>query len=39
MKPFTRLDARAAPLDIANVDTDQIIPARYLKTVERTGLG
>jgi 3-isopropylmalate/(R)-2-methylmalate dehydratase small subunit len=39
MKPFTRLDARAAPLDIANIDTDQIIPARYLKTVERTGLG
>ena len=39
MKPFTRLDARAVPLDIANIDTDQIIPARYLKTVERTGLG
>jgi 3-isopropylmalate/(R)-2-methylmalate dehydratase small subunit len=39
MKPFTRLDARAAPLDIANIDTDQIIPARFLKTVERTGLG
>jgi 3-isopropylmalate dehydratase small subunit len=38
MTPFTRLDARAAPLDVANVDTDQIIPKQFLKTVEREGL-
>ncbi len=30
MTPFTTLSAQAVPLDIANVDTDQIIPARYL---------
>ncbi len=38
MKPFTRLDGRAAPLGLANVDTDQIIPKQFLKTVEREGL-
>ncbi|MBX3480374.1 MAG: 3-isopropylmalate dehydratase small subunit [Caulobacter sp.] len=38
MKPFTRLDGRAAPLHLANVDTDQIIPKQFLKTVEREGL-
>ena len=38
MKAFTRLDARAAPLQIANIDTDQIIPKQFLKTVEREGL-
>src|SRR6187549_2357353 len=38
MTPFTRLDARAAPMNIANVDTDQIIPKQFLKTVEREGL-
>ena len=38
MKPFTRLDSRAAPLGLANVDTDQIIPKQFLKTVEREGL-
>jgi 3-isopropylmalate/(R)-2-methylmalate dehydratase small subunit len=38
MKPFTHLDARAAPLDIANLDTDQIIPKQFLKTVDREGL-
>ena len=38
MKPFTRLDAVAAPLDIANVDTDQIIPKQFLKTVDREGI-
>ena len=26
MKPFTKLDAKAAPLPLANIDTDQIIP-------------
>ncbi|HYE45967.1 MAG TPA: 3-isopropylmalate dehydratase small subunit [Caulobacter sp.] len=38
MKPFTRLDGRAAPLRLANIDTDQIIPKQFLKTVEREGL-
>jgi len=39
MQPFTRLDARAAPLPIANIDTDQIIPKQFLKSVEREGFG
>jgi 3-isopropylmalate dehydratase small subunit len=39
MQPFTELHAKAAPLDVANVDTDQIIPKQFLKTVEREGLG
>jgi 3-isopropylmalate dehydratase small subunit len=38
MKPFTTLTARAAPLDIDNIDTDQIIPKQFLKTIEREGL-
>jgi 3-isopropylmalate/(R)-2-methylmalate dehydratase small subunit len=38
MKAFTKLDARAAPLALSNVDTDQIIPKQFLKTVEREGL-
>ena len=39
MTPFTHLDGRAAPLPIANLDTDQIIPKQFLKTVDREGLG
>ncbi len=39
MEPFRKLDGVAAPLDRANVDTDQIIPAVYLKSIERTGFG
>ena len=39
MIPFDRLDGRAAPLPIANLDTDQIIPKQFLKTIEREGLG
>jgi 3-isopropylmalate/(R)-2-methylmalate dehydratase small subunit len=39
MKAFTTLTGIAAPLPMANVDTDQIIPSRFLKTIERTGLG
>ena len=39
MRPFTDLHAKAAPLDMANLDTDQIIPKQFLKTVEREGLG
>ncbi len=38
MKPFTQLTGNAAPLPIANVDTDQIIPKQFLKTVSRDGL-
>ena len=39
MDKFTTLTAVAAPLPLANVDTDKIIPARFLKTIKRTGLG
>ena len=39
MRPFTVHTGRAMPLDRADVDTDQIIPAEYLKRVERTGFG
>jgi 3-isopropylmalate dehydratase small subunit len=38
MQPFTELHAKAAPLDVANLDTDQIIPKQFLKTVEREGM-
>lgn len=37
MKPFTHLTGTAAPLPIANVDTDMIIPKQFLKTVSREG--
>ena len=39
MMPFTRVEGRAYPLPFANIDTDLIIPAVHLKTVERSGLG
>jgi 3-isopropylmalate/(R)-2-methylmalate dehydratase small subunit len=39
MEPFRTLTSVAAPLDRANVDTDQIIPKQFLKRVERTGYG
>jgi 3-isopropylmalate/(R)-2-methylmalate dehydratase small subunit len=39
MDKFTTLTAIAAPLPLANVDTDKIIPARFLKTIKRSGLG
>ena len=39
MEKFTTLTAIAAPLPLANVDTDKIIPARFLKTIRRSGLG
>ena len=38
MQPFTDLHAKAAPLDMTNLDTDQIIPKQFLKTVDREGL-
>lgn len=38
MEKFTKLTAVAAPLPMVNVDTDMIIPARFLKTIKRTGL-
>ena len=37
MQPFTRLTAIVAPLELSNVDTDQIIPKQFLKRIERTG--
>ena len=39
MQPFTKHTGIVAPMDRANVDTDQIIPAVYLKRIERTGFG
>ena len=39
MRAFTTLTGVAAPMPMANVDTDKIIPARFLKTIQRSGLG
>ncbi|MGC4251967.1 MAG: 3-isopropylmalate dehydratase small subunit [Sphingobium sp.] len=39
MRPFTSLTAVAAPLPMSNIDTDQILAGRFLKTIARTGLG
>ena len=39
MEPIERIEGTAVPLDRTDVDTDQIIPAQYLKRVERTGFG
>lgn len=41
MKPFTTLTAVAAPFDIANIDTDRIIPVRFLRKLrnDKTGYG
>ena len=39
MEPFTRVTGVVLPLDRSNVDTDQIVPARYLKRIEREGWG
>ncbi len=38
MTPFTTLTSRIVPLPIDNIDTDQIIPARFLKTISKEGL-
>jgi 3-isopropylmalate/(R)-2-methylmalate dehydratase small subunit len=39
MNPVTTVEGRAYPLGRKNVDTDVIIPAQYLKTISRSGLG
>ncbi len=39
MERFTRLEAFAAPLGLANVDTDQLIPARFMKRSRAEGYG
>ena len=39
MNPITAVSGRAFPLGLKNVDTDVIIPAHYLKTITRIGLG
>ena len=39
MEPFVEHTGLAAPLDAANVDTDQIIPKQFLKRIERAGFG
>ena len=39
MERVTNVRGKAIPLDRANVDTDQIIPAQYMKRIERTGYG
>ncbi|WP_417557703.1 3-isopropylmalate dehydratase small subunit [Mesoflavibacter zeaxanthinifaciens] len=39
MEKFTTLQSTAIPLEIENIDTDQIIPARFLKATDRNGFG
>ena len=39
MKAFTQHQGLVAPLDRANVDTDQVIPKQFLKSIKRTGFG
>lgn len=39
MEPFVTLEARAVPLATENIDTDQIIPARFLKATSKKGFG
>jgi 3-isopropylmalate/(R)-2-methylmalate dehydratase small subunit len=39
MEKFTRLTATACPLDVANLNTDQLLPARYLKWPRSAGIG
>jgi 3-isopropylmalate/(R)-2-methylmalate dehydratase small subunit len=39
MQPFIKHTGLVAPMDRANVDTDQIIPKQFLKRIERTGFG
>lgn len=39
MQPYTRVTGITVPLDQSNIDTDQIIPAKFLKRIERSGFG
>lgn len=39
MRPFDRHTGKAVAIDLANIDTDQIIPKQFLKRIERTGYG
>ena len=39
MKKFKEINSLAIPMPMSNIDTDMIIPGKFLKTVERTGLG
>ena len=39
MEKFTTLDSTAIPLNVSNIDTDQIIPARFLKATDKKGFG
>jgi 3-isopropylmalate/(R)-2-methylmalate dehydratase small subunit len=39
MEPFKNLTSKVVPLDIANIDTDQIIPKQFLKLLGKTGYG
>ncbi len=39
MEPFSKHSGRVVPYDLPNVDTDQIIPARFLKKIDRIGFG
>jgi 3-isopropylmalate/(R)-2-methylmalate dehydratase small subunit len=39
MQPFKRVSGKVLPLNRSDVDTDQIIPAQYMKRIERTGYG
>ena len=39
MRAFTQHQGIVAPLDLANVDTDMIIPKQFLKSIKRTGFG
>ena len=39
MEKFTTIKSKAIPLNVANIDTDQIIPARFLKATDKKGFG
>lgn len=39
MEPFARLTAVAAPMDLPNIDTDRVIPARFLRKPREAGFG
>jgi 3-isopropylmalate/(R)-2-methylmalate dehydratase small subunit len=39
LEPVRRIEGTAVPLDRSDVDTDQIVPAQFLKRIERTGFG